>query len=100
MLRSFGIDRGQPTAHLVSIAQSEVELPSVREPHEVAASEELLELLAWAVEESWLAEKDAALPTARYFGDQTGRDGVATDRQLGAARAEPAHGHPSSSSCL
>ncbi|GAA4544830.1 sigma-70 RNA polymerase sigma factor region 4 domain-containing protein [Amycolatopsis samaneae] len=84
VLRSFGVDLRQAAAHVVSFDAPDGQAAVAGEPVEVDASEELLELLAWAVEEEWLAEKDAAILTARYFGDQVGRDGVATDRQVAA----------------
>ena len=81
--RSLGIDLDQTAADVISIDDTACGEPATQMA-EPAASEELLGLLAWAVEQEWLDERAAAILTARYFGDQIGRDGVATDRQIGA----------------
>ncbi|MFC9249771.1 helix-turn-helix domain-containing protein [Amycolatopsis thailandensis] len=78
-LRALGVDITQAAAEVVDMDDVAVHQP----PAEKDASEELLELLSWAVEQRWLDEQEAAILTARYFGEQMGRDGVATDRQLG-----------------
>jgi len=83
-LRTFGVDITQASAEVVSVDDDAVHRPLAGAPIEKDASEELLELLSWAVEQRWLDEQEAAILTARYFGQQIGRDGVATDRQLGA----------------
>jgi hypothetical protein len=82
--RDFGVDHGQAAADVVSMDDDEVHRPLAAVPAEPDASEELLELLAWAVEEERLDEHAATILTTRYFGDPVGRDGVATDRQIGA----------------
>lgn len=82
--RSLGIDLDQTAADVTSLDDSAFHGEAVAKPAEPAASEELLTLLAWAVEQEWLDERAAAILTARYFGDHLGRDGVATDRQIGA----------------
>ncbi len=81
--RDFGVDHGQAAADVASIDDDEMHRPLAAVPGEMDASEELLELLSWAVEESRLDEHSAAILTTRYFGDPVGRDGVATDRQIG-----------------
>lgn len=81
--RDFGIDHGQAAADVVSI-DDEAHRPLAAAQAELDASEELLELLAWAVEEAHLDEHAATILKTRYFGDPVGRDGVATDRQIGA----------------
>ncbi|RSM37969.1 hypothetical protein DMA12_35040 [Amycolatopsis balhimycina DSM 5908] len=81
--RDFGVDHGQAAADVVSI-DDEVYRPLTDVPGEPDASEELLELLAWAVEEERLDEHSATILTTRYFDGPVGRDGVATDRQVGA----------------
>ncbi|MFI7114963.1 hypothetical protein [Amycolatopsis sp. NPDC049868] len=78
-LRALGVDITQAAAEVVTMEGVAVH----QQPAEKDASEELLELLSWAVEQRWLDEQEAAILTARYFGEQMGRDGVATDRQLG-----------------
>lgn len=79
-LRALGVDITQAVAEVVTMDGVTANQPLV----EKDASEELLELLSWALEQRWLDEQEAAILTARYFGEQMGRDGVATDRQLGA----------------
>ncbi|RSM34461.1 hypothetical protein DMA12_48200 [Amycolatopsis balhimycina DSM 5908] len=81
--RDFGVDHGQAAADIVSIDDDEMHRPLAAVLGEMDASEELLELLSWAVKESRLDEHSAAILTTRYFGDPVGRDGVATDRQIG-----------------
>ncbi len=81
--RDFGVDHGQAAADVVSI-DDEVYRPLAAVPAESSASEELLELLVWAVEEERLDEHFATILTTRYFDGPVGRDGVATDRQIGA----------------
>ncbi|MDQ7809400.1 hypothetical protein Q5425_37230 [Amycolatopsis sp. A133] len=81
--RDFGVDHGQAAADVVSI-DDEAYRPLVDVPAEPDASEELLGLLAWAVEEERLDEHSATILTTRYFDGPVGRDGVATDRQVGA----------------
>ncbi|MGW5715323.1 hypothetical protein ACWEVP_04090 [Amycolatopsis sp. NPDC003865] len=83
--RDFGVDHSQAAADVVSIDDDEVHRPLAAAPTEVDASEELLELLSWAVEQDRLDEHSAAILVTRYFGDPVGRDGVATDRQIGAS---------------
>ncbi|SDZ32522.1 hypothetical protein SAMN05421504_112204 [Amycolatopsis xylanica] len=82
-LRSFGVDLGQTAAEVVSMDNEAFPGQVSDQPAELDASEELLELLSWAVEQQRLDEEATAILTARYFGDQIGRDGVATDRQVG-----------------
>ena len=82
--RDFGVDHGQAAADVVSMDDDQVHRPLAAAPAEPDASEELLELLAWAVEEERLDEHAATILITRYFGDPVGRDGVATDRQIGA----------------
>jgi hypothetical protein len=80
--RDFGVDHGQAAADVVSL-DDEAYRPLAAVLNEVDASEELLELLSWAVEHERLDEHSASILTTRYFGDPVGRDGVATDRQIG-----------------
>ncbi|GLY38995.1 hypothetical protein Amsp01_050190 [Amycolatopsis sp. NBRC 101858] len=80
--RDFGVDCGQVAAEVVSI-DDEVHRPLATVPNEVDPSEELLGLLAWAATEERLNEHFVTILTARYFDGPTGRDGVATDRQVG-----------------
>ncbi|WP_284746009.1 hypothetical protein [Amycolatopsis sp. RTGN1] len=82
--RDFGVDHGQAAADVVSIDDDEAHRPLASAPKEMDASEELLELLSWAVEQDRLDEHSATILITRYFGDPVGRDGVATDRQIGA----------------
>lgn len=82
-LRALGIDTTQAAAEIVSMDDDAVHRPLAEASAEKDASEQLLELLSWAVEQRWLDDQEAAILTARYFGDEMGRDGVATDRQLG-----------------
>ncbi|WP_206796267.1 hypothetical protein [Amycolatopsis sp. MtRt-6] len=82
--RDFGVDHGQAAADVVSIDDDAVYRPLAALPAEPDASEELLELLAWAVEKERLDEHSATILTTRYFDGPVGRDGVATDRQIGA----------------
>lgn len=82
--RDFGVDHGQAAADVVSIDDDEVHRPLVAMRNEMESSEELLELLSWAVEQERLDEHSATILITRYFGDPVGRDGVATDRQIGA----------------
>jgi DNA-directed RNA polymerase specialized sigma subunit len=82
--RDFGVDHGQAAADVVSMDDDEIYRPLAAVPAEPEASEELLGLLAWAVEEERLDEHSAAILTTRYFDGPIGRDGVATDRQIGA----------------
>jgi hypothetical protein len=77
--RDFGVDHGQAAADVVSMDDDQVHRPLVAVPAEQDASEELLELLAWAVAEERLDAHAATILTTRYFGDP-----VATDRQIGA----------------
>ncbi|WP_410633887.1 hypothetical protein [Amycolatopsis sp. cmx-4-83] len=81
--RDFGVDHGQVAADVVSMDDDEVHRPLAAVPAEMDASEELLGLLSWAVSEERLDEHAATILTTRYFGDPVGRDGVATDRQIG-----------------
>ena len=81
--RDFGVDHGQAAADVVSM-DDEVHRPLAAVPHEMGASEELLGLLSWAVEVERLDEHSASILTTRYFRGPVGRDGVATDRQIGA----------------
>ncbi|MEV6644485.1 hypothetical protein [Amycolatopsis sp. NPDC051371] len=81
--RDFGVDHSQAAADIVSIDDDEVYRPLAAVPEEVDASEELLELLSWAVAQDRLDEYSAAILVTRYFGDPVGRDGVTTDRQIG-----------------
>jgi hypothetical protein len=81
--RDFGVDYGQAAADVVSMDDNGVHRPLAAVLAEPDASEELIELLAWAVEEERLDEHAATILTTRYFGDPVGRDGVATDRQIG-----------------
>ncbi|MFD8493335.1 hypothetical protein [Amycolatopsis sp. NPDC059657] len=83
-LRSFGVDLGQAAAEVISIDNQAHPGQLGDQPTDLDASEELLELLSWAVEQQRLDEEATTILTARYFGDQMGRDGVATDRQVGA----------------
>ncbi|MGY6651344.1 hypothetical protein ACXIZN_04185 [Amycolatopsis sp. TRM77291] len=83
-LRALGVATSQAAADVVNIDDDAVYCPLAEPQTEKDASEQLLELLSWAVEQRWLDKQEAAILTARYFGDQMGRDGVATDRQLGA----------------
>ena len=46
------------------------------------ASDELLELLALAVEQQWLDEAGTTVLAQRYFGEHPGRNGVTTDRHV------------------
>ncbi|WP_410574335.1 hypothetical protein [Amycolatopsis sp. cmx-4-61] len=82
--RDFGVDHSQAAADVISMDDDQVHRPLAAVPVELDASEELLELLAWAVEQERLDEHSATILTTRYFGDLVGRDGVATDRQIGA----------------
>ncbi|MEQ0558432.1 hypothetical protein ABJI51_05075 [Amycolatopsis sp. NEAU-NG30] len=82
--RDFGVDHGQASADVVSMDDDEVHRPLAAVPEEMGASEELLGLLSWAVEEERLDGHAATILTTRYFGGPVGRDGVATDRQIGA----------------
>ncbi|SEF37109.1 hypothetical protein SAMN05421837_112222 [Amycolatopsis pretoriensis] len=82
--RDFGIDHGQAAADVVSMDDDEEHRPLAAAPVEPDASEELLELLSWAVEKERLDEHSATILTTRYFRGPVGRDGVATDRQVGA----------------
>ncbi|NBH06021.1 hypothetical protein [Amycolatopsis sp. SID8362] len=81
--RDFGVDHGQAAADVVSMDDDEVHRPLAAVPPEMDASEELLGLLSWAVSEERLDEHSATILTTRYFGEPVGRDGVATDRQIG-----------------
>jgi len=81
--RDFGVDHGQAAADVVSM-DDEVHRPLAAVPDEMGASEELLGLLSWAVEAERLDEHSASILTTRYFRGPVGRDGVATDRQIGA----------------
>ncbi|HEY3472600.1 MAG TPA: hypothetical protein VGL47_46210 [Amycolatopsis sp.] len=81
--RDFGVDHGQAAAEVVSVDDDEVHRPLAAAPEEMGASEELLELLSWAVQEDRLDEHSATILTTRYFRGPVGRDGVATDRQIG-----------------
>ncbi|MEU8632498.1 hypothetical protein AB0C38_10045 [Amycolatopsis sp. NPDC048633] len=81
--RDFGVDHGQAAADVVSIDDDEVRRPLAAVPGEMDASEELLGVLSWAVEHERLDEHSARILTTRYFGEPIGRDGVATDRQIG-----------------
>ncbi|WIX82918.1 hypothetical protein QRX50_20190 [Amycolatopsis carbonis] len=82
-LRALGVDYAQAVADVVSIDVDDFHGGVTQSTAEVDASEELLELLAWAVEQKRLDEQASAILVARYFGDRVGRDGVATDRQVG-----------------
>ena len=82
-LRELGVDYAQAAADVASIDAEGFRGPLAQPAAEVDASEELLELLSWAVEQNYLDEQATALLVARYFGDRFGRDGVATDRQVG-----------------
>ncbi|MEV7038315.1 hypothetical protein [Amycolatopsis sp. NPDC051061] len=81
--RDFGIDHSQAAAEVISMDDDVTHRPPAAAPVEPDASEELLTLLAWAVENERLDEHAATILTARYFGDPIGRDGVTTDRQIG-----------------
>ncbi|HUR02440.1 MAG TPA: hypothetical protein VM347_07870 [Nonomuraea sp.] len=81
--RDYGVDHSQAAADIVSIDDDEVHRPLAAVPPEGDASEELLELLSWAVAQDRLDEHSAAILVTRYFGGPVGRDGVATDRQIG-----------------
>ncbi|MGW4524966.1 hypothetical protein [Amycolatopsis sp. NPDC004378] len=82
--RDFGVDHGQAAADVVSMDDDEVHRPLAAAQAEMDASEELLELLSWAIQEERLDEHSATILTTRYFHGPLGRDGVATDRQIGA----------------
>ncbi|MDI5979030.1 hypothetical protein [Amycolatopsis magusensis] len=83
-LRELGVNEGQPAAEVVSIDDDAFHAEVTQRPAEPDASVEVLELLAWAVEQKRLDEQAAAILIARYFGHDIGRDGVATDRQIAA----------------
>lgn len=82
-LRALGVDTAQTAANVISIDDAVAGLLP-QPPGVESASVELLELLSWAAEQHWLDDEAAAILTARYYGEHVGRDGVATDRQLGA----------------
>lgn len=75
---------GETFLHLVPLLdETEHKASAAGDVHCVRnSSEELLELLAWALEQRWLDDLDARVLTARFFGPM-GRDGVATDAQIG-----------------
>lgn len=82
-LRSFGVDHVQAAAEVVSVDDDAFRGALAQPEREVAASEELLSVLSWAVVRGVLDEQGRAVLTRRFFGDYAGRDGVATDRQVG-----------------
>lgn len=82
-LRSFGVDHVQAAAEVVSVDDDTFRRALVQPEREIAASEELLSVLSWAVERGVLDERARAVLIRRFFGDRAGRDGVATDRQVG-----------------
>ncbi|UKD58576.1 hypothetical protein L3Q65_18235 [Amycolatopsis sp. FU40] len=82
-LRSFGVDYAQVAAEVVSVDDDTFRLALVQPEREIAASEELLSVLSWAVDRGLLDERARAVLIRRFFGDRAGRDGVATDRQVG-----------------
>ncbi|MFI6031351.1 hypothetical protein [Amycolatopsis magusensis] len=81
-LRELGVHEGQPAVEVGSVDDDAFHTEIVQRPAEPDASVEVLELLAWAVEQKRLDEQAAAILIARYFGHDIGRDGVATDRQI------------------
>ncbi|MGC7096711.1 hypothetical protein ACPZ19_18720 [Amycolatopsis lurida] len=83
-LRELGVHEGQPAVEVGSVDDDAFHAEVVQRPAEPDASVEVLELLAWAVEQKRLDEQAAAILIARYFGHEIGRDGVATDRQIAA----------------
>lgn len=82
-LRSFGVDHMQPAAEVVSVDDDAFRGALAQPEHEVHASEELLLVLSWAAARGLMDEQGRAALTLRFFGDRTGRDGVATDRLVG-----------------
>ncbi|MFD2474824.1 hypothetical protein [Amycolatopsis silviterrae] len=82
-LRSFGVGHVQAAVEVVSVDDDAFHGALIQPEHEVAASEELLLVLSWAVARGVLDERGRAVLTRRFFGDRVGRDGVATDRQVG-----------------
>ncbi|WP_329063681.1 hypothetical protein [Amycolatopsis sp. NBC_01480] len=82
-LRALGVDYAQAAADVASIDAEGFRGPLTQPEAEMDASEEFLELLSWAVEQNYLDEQAITLLVTRYFGDPMGRDGVATDRQVG-----------------
>lgn len=82
-LRSFGVDHVQAAVDVVSVDDDAFRGGLPQPEREVAASEKLLSVLSWAVGRGVLDEQGQAVLTHRFFGDRTGRDGVATDRQVG-----------------
>lgn len=82
-LRSFGVDHVQTAAEVVSVDDDAFRGVLAEPECEVSASEEVLSVLSWAVERGVLDEQGKTVLTCRFFGDRTGRDGVATDRQVG-----------------
>ncbi|WP_143105054.1 hypothetical protein [Amycolatopsis regifaucium] len=69
-LRALGVATSQAAADVVNIDDDAVYCPLAEPQTEKDASEQLLELLSWAVEQQWLDKHEAAILTARYFGDQ------------------------------
>ncbi|MBB2498458.1 helix-turn-helix domain-containing protein [Amycolatopsis echigonensis] len=82
-LRSFGVDHVQAAVEVASVDDDAFRGALAQPEREVAASEELLSVLSWAVARGLLDERGQAVLTRRFFGDRAGRDGVATDRQVG-----------------
>jgi len=82
-LRSFGVDHAQAAAEVVSVDDDAFRGVLVQQEREVAASEEVLSVLSWAVECGLLDARGREVLTRRFFGARVGRDGVATDRQVG-----------------
>ncbi|WP_344861355.1 hypothetical protein [Amycolatopsis ultiminotia] len=82
-LRSFGVDHVQAAVDVVSVDDDAFRGALAQPEREIAASEELLSVLSWAVARGVLDERGQAVLTRRFFGDRAGRDGVATDRQVG-----------------
>ncbi|MFD8494842.1 hypothetical protein [Amycolatopsis sp. NPDC059657] len=83
VLRSFGVDYCQAAADVVSLDDAALASQVRDQPGELGASEELLELLSWALEQKCLDEKAAAILAERYFGEQIGSGGVVADRKVG-----------------
>lgn len=82
-LRSFGVDHVQVAVEVVSVDDDAFRGALAQPVPEVSASEELLSVLSWAAVRGVLDEQGQAVLTRRFFGDRAGRDGVATDRQVG-----------------
>lgn len=84
-LRTLGIYGSQSAADVVSFDDraAPAEALTVSEKTSCDSSQELLELLAWAVQEQWLDEQSALILGTRYFGADTGHHGVVTDDRIG-----------------